>query len=482
MRTHSLKVLAALSNPFEEMEALLPRLLQCTSESKHLEWKATLPSSSNSTARTKYRTVKAAISFANWEGGFVVFGVAPDGSWIGLEGADAAQVDAAHIVELINGCVFPDIPDINYARFTHAGRAFTILHIPPSSASPHVTTKEVIEKAADGKQKTVLAKHMLYCRQGAKSDLATPYQHQRIVAKRLELLREETLRRVREVEVPVYDAARTGAAVTVPVAFRITSDPAAPPVRVSSDGGEAHGMLVHESLSDSLFDRVANVLQANTQLAGGPGRFVMGSSVYYRIYSLRTETRTQAPELEMLVRTAISGFYAPFLFWFNRLPPEICARIIVEGALSVPQPNCYSLFYLARLLGDEAFDYIVEQHEHRWANYTQPPERCWTLKRLRHHPPVLDRRLLAIRPSASHTLSVPGIPRAYQVTELLDAPEVAASLLSTLCKRVSEDGGTSDIRAACRSLDFIAHGTETALLAPAIIAKLEEVARTASSD
>jgi hypothetical protein len=137
----SLEALAQLRAPFDNLELLIQRLVRTSKEGKYLEWKQHPPLGASVTPRAKYRTVKAVLSFANWEGGFVVFGVDPAGRWVGLDRTELASVDPAAISELVNGCVFPEIPDLNYAEFERDTMAFAVLHVPPSANAPHITTK-----------------------------------------------------------------------------------------------------------------------------------------------------------------------------------------------------------------------------------------------------------------------------------------------------------------------------------------------------
>src|SRR6266436_1500252 len=104
-----LSSLAASTNPLEDLKTVIAKLRRETKESRYAEWKLDPPLGPTVSVRAKYRTVKAMVSFANADGGFVVFGVDSGGKWIGLKREELALVDPAHILELINGCLFPDI-------------------------------------------------------------------------------------------------------------------------------------------------------------------------------------------------------------------------------------------------------------------------------------------------------------------------------------------------------------------------------------
>src|SRR6266496_2838278 len=131
-RHRTLAWLARQANPFESPELVLARLRLETSESKFLEWKQTPPIGPAVSLRTKYRVVKAVISFANTDGGFVLFGVSAKGQWLGFSRAELQQTDAAALAELINGCVSPEITGLNYAELQHDKRLYPVLHVPPS--------------------------------------------------------------------------------------------------------------------------------------------------------------------------------------------------------------------------------------------------------------------------------------------------------------------------------------------------------------
>lgn len=128
----SLAVLARHSNPLDEPTILLERLKLETSESRHLEWKITAPIGSTVTKKVRCRMLKALISFANTDGGFIVFGIDPKGRWVGLTQSELKDTDPANIAELLNECVSPDLAGLNYGLLRNAKRLFPILHIPPS--------------------------------------------------------------------------------------------------------------------------------------------------------------------------------------------------------------------------------------------------------------------------------------------------------------------------------------------------------------
>ncbi len=467
-RLPTLQTLAARDNSLDDLGILIQRLVLTRKEGRYLEWKQFPPLGPSVGNGPKYRMVKAAISFANWEGGFIIFGVAPNGEWRGLDEAALAVVDPASLSELVNGCIFPEIPHLNYIDFRHDGKLFALLHVPPSVAAPHVTTKDVVEKDSKGTLRNVLARHALYCRQGAKSDLATPSQHHQLLSRRTERLRDELLRRVKEVAVPfpvissTGHSSSTGATITV---ARLTKDPNAPAVRLTRQQDGAAGIMLHEELSDGLFDEINNVIEANTLLSGGKDAFFLGESIYYRIYAERQHVQSVASRLALLARTGLHDFYAPNLFWLLRLPPAESAAAIRHAAEDIKSPQIHGLIRLVTLLGRKASDWLWEKMELSWHRYAQKPDYYWTFQEMRAAT-ANDSRLAALRVGKRALIEVPeGNPIA--IDSLLSSPLESASLLSHAC--VAVFSGRKEFRQSARYLDVLTYGAELKSAAPAIM-------------
>jgi len=468
----TLSSLAAEADPLDTLEVVVERLRSATAESRCLEWKSGGLFGPRVTVRTKYRAVKAAISFANADGGFLLFGVDPKGTWLGLADDEMAEFDPAKVTELINGAVFPDLPVITYAQFSHAGKNFAVVHIPPSPLVPHATTKDVTEADASGTRKVVLAKHAVYYRHGGKSDTATPLQLQRIVEKRILHVRDELVRRVREVSVPAIGQGRsagvtTGTAVAV---ARLTDDPSAPVVRLTRDPGQGSGVLFHEELSDGLFEEINNVLDANKLLAGTANQFVFGEGIYYRVYAERHHV--QPVHADLLLKTACREMYAPFLFWLTIVPPRLAAEEIIRAVHSPKYPVVLSAFRAVVLLGEEATAWLDRFLDRQYKRLTQPPEFYWTFKNMVGRT-VTDRRLLAMRTTATAALDVPG-SGVLSVSQLLAAPEGSAAHLSRACLRVFKGEGTQ--RTLARQLDTAAHGRQVEEVAAQIWGEIRQLA------
>lgn len=475
-RTPSLARLAALADPFEDEGALRARLLQTKAESRFLEWKLLCPVGPNVPLRLKYRTVKVLVSFANTDGGFVVCGVDPRGRWVGLSNEDLAHVDPAKITELLGGIISPEIPRLNYTEMEHRGKKFVIIHVPPSEVMPHVTTKAIREKRSDGRPHTILSPRAVYCRYGAKSDLATPASLQRIVTKRTEFLKDDLLRRIKEVRIPIPVPApsKSGSIIgpgTLLRVTRLTDDPTAPAVRLTHKKSEASGIFVHEELSDGLFDEINNVVGANHLLAKGQKRFLLGEPLYYRVYAERQHVVGDADLFEILAHAAFREFYAPGLFWLLQLRPAKCAEIIASLYKDPKAPKVHNLLRLAILLGPDFSQWLLAKWQHRWRNHPQPPDYFWTFTKMMNRKDTKERLLVALRSKHETQFPIPDVDTRISYRELLDAPPKAAKLLSEAC--MHEFKQDHRFRTVARQLDYLAYGVEfvnrASSLAPIVI-------------
>jgi hypothetical protein len=458
--TPTLRTLASAEEPFSQLKKLVAVLRGVNKENRFLEWKRHAPAGPTVSLWEKYRTVKVAISFANSEGGFIVFGVDPAGEWLGLTPSELGSVDPAHLTELINGCLQPDIPILNYTECSYGRKAFALLHVPPSPSGPHITTKQVTDKAQQGR--VILARHALYCRQGAKSDFATPVQHHRLLAKRVDQLRDEMLRRVREVSVPVLTeraGPRAGRVASTISIARLTKDPLAPAVRITREAG-ASGILLHEELSDGLFESINNVVQANYLLSQGRRAFVLGEPIYYRVYAERQHVGRDQETIRLLAATALRDLYAPCLYWLLSLNTDLVATVLSEAAAELKSPQVRGLMRVALLLGPESTDWLWSVLDGVWGQHTQAPDYYYTFKSLRTGE-YSDARLRALRLSDRAQLSIPP-DRSIPLAELLTDPAECAALLSRSCMQVYS--GAKDHRSCARQLDVLAYGAEVGRL------------------
>ena len=461
-RIPSLRSLAYSPNPFDNLDDLKSRLAGESAESKHLEWKLLPPTGPEVIRRTKYRFVKAVISFANTEGGFVIVGTNNEGKHIGLDTHNQRDLDLAKLDELINGCVFPSIRNLNLVFTKLEGVKIGILHIPPSPEMPHVTTKSVTLES--DQRKAVLARHVVYTRQGAKSDIARPEHHQAIIKRRTESLRRELLRAIENVQVPYT----FGSSAQFGGVFQITDDPTAPRLNISHvDGSDEGGAkLVHESLHPALFDTVKNVIHANALLATKPDEFVLGERQYHRIYAARNLVPQDKQVRDLLAKTGLHMFYAPHLFWLSQSTPTSIAKLIMTTAQTIVSPQIYSLMRIVLLLGGDTAEWFREVLNRRWGGESQRPDYYWSFTEWMAERPAEDPITLAAKSLPLATFKLPGTESSVGFSELAEQRADAETLLSQYCDGVSQ--GIKEQRGGARVLDLAAYADSIVVRADAI--------------
>jgi len=457
----SLGGFARRTNPLDEPKGLLKRLKLESSESKFLEWKITPPFGAGVTKKLKYGMVRTLISFANTYGGFMVFGINPNGEWVGFSRQELSDTDPAKIAEIVNECVTPELGGLNYGVLRYKSRFFPVIHVPPSALMPHVTTKEIIEKHPNATITVYLRKHAVYCRYPGKTDLATAAQYSRIIRERTQMLRSEMLRRVKEVKLPSLTPGTFGTPPVRPIirVSNIAGDKSVPAVRITRDPREASGVILQEELSAGLFEEINHVLDANRLLARGNRAFVFGDDIYYRIYAERQHVDPQEETYELLARTALGRVYGPFLFWIIKLPARTVAKLIDEVLANPRSSYIHLICRLAILLGPQMTQWLLNRLHQEWRNHPQPPEHYFTFKRMAEAVGNVDVRLIAIQQSARSKIDLSGINSGeISVRELLADTSRCLNLLSKSCMAVFE--GNRSQRATSRQLDVLGYGSD----------------------
>ena len=215
--------------------------------------------------------------------------------------------------------------------------------------------------------------------------------------------------------------------------------------------------LIHEEISEGIFDEINNVVDVNRVLAKGQQQFLLGPPVYYRIYAERHHVLKGDEELALLFHSAMCDLYAPAMFWTLTLREETIARELAQLYLHPKSPQIYVLIRTAVLLGKEFCDWLYGKWHSKWKHYSQPPGFYFSFAGMIAKLSGSDPRLIAARATPSAQFVVTGEPIA-QAEALLGNPQLAASLLSKACMRVFQ--GQPDMRSVARNLDYFAYGMD----------------------
>jgi len=221
-------------------------------------------------------------------------------------------------------------------------------------------------------------------------------------------------------------------------------------VRLSRNRDETQGTLLYEELAEGIFDEINNILDANRLLARGTNQFLLGESIYYRIYSERQHVTFNIETYELLARAGIMNFYGPFLYWLIKLPPQSIAKILVDLYNKTKSPYINNLIKIVLILGNGAITLFSDLFTERYMGVTQKPDFYYTFlkqKKSKQIDPIC-------RALNSHNDKV--VYGNNTIRILLHDSNYTRNLLSQECLKVFN--GIISQRSVVRNLDFIGYG------------------------
>lgn len=227
-------------------------------------------------------------------------------------------------------------------------------------------------------------------------------------------------------------------------------------VFITRDKSESSGVIMHEELSENLFEEINNLISANRLMSPSGDKFHLGEEVYYRIYAEREHVDKDEEVQLLLAKTALTKYYAPGIYWFLNLDATVCASLIYDFIENIKNPYIHSFFRLVLLLGENVTSWFENILEKRYGNFTQPPTFFWTFKKMMKTKDVKERRLLALRMSINQRIDIPGGEKSIIVSDLLKDTSLASKYLSKACIDVFK--GLKDERKISRVLDILANG------------------------
>jgi len=225
---------------------------------------------------------------------------------------------------------------------------------------------------------------------------------------------------------------------------------------ITRDKSESSGVLMHEELSENLFEEINNLILANKLMSPDSDQFHLGEEVYYRIYAEREHVDQNEEFQLLLAKTALTKYYAPGIYWFLNLDAITCASLILEFVESMKNPYVRSFLRLVILLGESVASWLEAILDERYKKYSQPPNYFWAYKEMRKNKNVSDRRLLALRMSVNQRLGLAGDQKTTMVKDLLNNTDLASKYLSEACINVFK--GKKEDKNISRVLDILAYG------------------------
>jgi hypothetical protein len=443
------------------MSTLIENARTAKRESKHLEFKEGFdPGSPGEWCEV----VKDIVAIANSGGGIIVFGLDSAGTPTEASLDQIRKIDPADISNRVSKYTGPVELEFEIQSIEKQGQKLEAFVI-QSAAIPMVFQKPGTYDIGGGKQKTAFGQGSVYFRHGAKSEPGSSNDIRMAIERQLESIRKSWIKGVRKVVKAPAGSQIIAVRSSFPVAptpstgsnLRAVNDANTIPVRLTRDRTKATGFLIHEEISDGIFDEINNVVFANRVLAGGQRRFFLGAPIYYRIYAERHHVVQNENDMALLFHSAVSDFYAPAVFWTLTLPPKLIAETIAEVYLHPRNTQVHCLIRLAVILSPELCQWLYERWHDKWKRHPQPPNFYWTFKKMIAKTADFDARLIAARLSQTAQIQI-STENLVPVRELLDDPQKASALLSETCMGVFR--GDSNLRSVARELDYFAYGQQ----------------------
>ncbi|SCY97996.1 hypothetical protein SAMN02927903_03220 [Flavobacterium caeni] len=222
-------------------------------------------------------------------------------------------------------------------------------------------------------------------------------------------------------------------------------------VNLTRDKSQAQGTLIYEELQDGIFDEINNIVDANKILAKNNSKFVLGSQLYYRIYSERQHVSFNIEVYELLAKTALLDFNAPFLYWFTKLPGKNAAEILLQVYDQGKANKIMSLNRISILLGDSASKKLQTKFAEKFKDQVQKPNYVYSLSELiksKQTDPVLK----CLKSSSGKVM----LSKTF--SEYIKDPKLSKSTLSRECFKIFNE--EADQKAILRELDFLAYGDQ----------------------
>lgn len=235
-----------------------------------------------------------------------------------------------------------------------------------------------------------------------------------------------------------------------------------PPKIISSNEGqkviltrnkeESNGTIYYEELQDGIFDEINNIIEANRILAKNSNDFLMGTSIYYRIYAERNYVNFNINDYEILCKYGAIHSYSPFLYWITKLPSENIAKILFD-ILNSKHPNIMAYIKICFFLDQEIEDETLIYLDKKLSNSVQKPNYYYTF--LEFKKSRQKNKLLRILKCSKDKK----LYKNKNLDELLEDSNFLGKEISHLCNQVFKEKVT-DNRSMIRELDYIHYHNE----------------------
>jgi hypothetical protein len=343
---------------------LLDRALKADRESKRIEFKGGFDPGSPA---EWCEVIKDVVAIANSGGGILVFGLDNRGKPTGACVDGILHTDPADITNKISKYTGTTDLDFEIRELNKDDHRLCGLLIQAAS-TPLVFEKPGTYACAPGQQKCAFGMGTIYFRHGAKSEPAVCNDIRLAIQRQIDVLRKSWMKGFRKVatappgsEFIVKAKPGINSNPFVNSTVRAVNDPSATPVLLTRNPANAKGTFVHEEVSEGIFDEVNNVIDVNRILAKDEPRFLLATSVYYRIYAERENVIQDDECVARLFHSAAIDINGPLLFWARALSEARIAEVAAQLYVRPQNPRSYLGIRLAALLGLDFCQWVDEK-------------------------------------------------------------------------------------------------------------------------
>ena len=226
-------------------------------------------------------------------------------------------------------------------------------------------------------------------------------------------------------------------------------------VQIIRDKSENGTILVHEQLSDGIFEEINNVVDINEKLRKSKKEFLLGEALFYRIYSERIHVSFNKEIFEIYSNTGLSKYYAPFYYWITQLETNEIASIIINATKTIKSPFINSIIKLVVLLVNEGINLFRIKLEEKFKHVLQKPDYYYTLNKIKNRQDISNLKLRALRFKGQKQFHLPVTNKDVTIEYLLRNKLECSNELSKICLEVFQ--GNKELKSVARLLDFISY-------------------------
>lgn len=144
-------------------------------------------------------------------------------------------------------------------------------------------------------------------------------------------------------------------------------------VTITKNKENATGVIIYEELQENIFEEINNIIDVNRLLTKDENQFILGPSVYYRVYSEREYVNYKIDDFNILSQFGAMESYSPFLYWLVRLPSKNIAYILYHTLLKAKQPNISNYIKLCFILDGELPKITKDYLDEKYIEISQKP-------------------------------------------------------------------------------------------------------------